>query len=105
MQLETFGPFEDSKLGIGLTYSSETKRFSLFKYDMGMERFDASSLEKFFHQSAQEAQQHAKTMLSCYEQFVTEVLALPVITGEKSELEWFAGAEVTHTLEMLMQMF
>ena len=71
MQLETFGPFEDSKLGIGLTYSSKTKRFSLFIYDMGMERFDASSVEQFFHQSAQEfyqiAEYYNETITNAYD--------------------------------------
>lgn len=56
-----------------------------------------------FHASEAEALSHAKEMHSCYETFVSDVLAIPCIAGEKSELERFAGAEVTYTLEMLMQ--
>ena len=56
-----------------------------------------------FHANKEEGQEHAKTMLDCYEDFFHHALALYPCVGEKSELERFAGAETTHTLELLMQ--
>lgn len=56
-----------------------------------------------FHANAVEANDFAKTMWQCYIKFMEEVLALPSISGEKSETERFAGAKHTYTLELLMQ--
>ena len=42
-------------------------------------------------------------MLDLYKQFFEEYLAMPVITGRKTEREKFAGAEYTLTVEALMQ--
>lgn len=55
------------------------------------------------HASEKEAKDHTLTMLDVYRQFITRVLAIPVTVGEKTEIERFAGAEATYTLEALMQ--
>ncbi|MDF2550195.1 MAG: proS [Chlamydiales bacterium] len=55
------------------------------------------------HASEEEARQESLTMLQVYRQLMEEVLALPVILGEKSAAERFPGAENTYTLEMMMQ--
>ncbi len=41
-------------------------------------------------------------MLNVYADFCEEVLAMPVIRGQKTEKEKFAGAEATYTIEALM---
>ena len=41
-------------------------------------------------------------MLNLYADFCEEVLAIPVIRGQKTEKEKFAGAEATYTIESLM---
>jgi prolyl-tRNA synthetase len=41
-------------------------------------------------------------MLNVYGDFCEEVLAIPVIRGQKTEKEKFAGAEATYTIEALM---
>ena len=41
-------------------------------------------------------------MLNLYADFCEEVLAMPVIRGQKTEKEKFAGAEATYTIEALM---
>ncbi|HJN37216.1 MAG TPA: proline--tRNA ligase [Gammaproteobacteria bacterium] len=55
------------------------------------------------HATSQEAKAHTLMMLDVYHQFVTSVLAIPVVRGEKTEIERFAGAEATYTIEALMQ--
>lgn len=55
------------------------------------------------HASASEANQHARRMLGMYQDFCEKALALPVIVGEKSKNETFPGAEITYTLEGIMQ--
>ncbi|MCB1119072.1 MAG: proline--tRNA ligase, partial [Chlamydiia bacterium] len=55
------------------------------------------------HATADEAIQETITMLEVYRQFAEEVLALPVILGEKSPGERFPGAENTYCLEAMMQ--
>lgn len=54
------------------------------------------------HETVEEAQKETLKMLGIYEKFFKEFLAIPVITGRKSEKEKFAGAEYTYTLEALM---
>ena len=54
------------------------------------------------HATAQEAQERTEQMLNVYAQFCEEVLAIPVIRGQKTEKEKFAGAEATYTIEALM---
>ena len=41
-------------------------------------------------------------MLNLYADFCEQVLAMPVIRGQKTEKEKFAGAEATYTIEALM---
>ena len=55
------------------------------------------------HATAQEAQAEARQMHDLYADFITEYLAIPVIKGEKTAHERFAGALNTYTLEALMQ--
>lgn len=55
------------------------------------------------HASAEEALTETRTMLEVYRQFAEDVLAVPVIVGEKSPGERFPGAENTFTIEMMMQ--
>ncbi len=54
------------------------------------------------HATAQDAREETLRMLSVYENFQRNVLALPVIVGKKTEKEKFAGAEETYTLEAMM---
>lgn len=42
-------------------------------------------------------------MLNTYKRFFEEYLAIPVVTGRKTEKEKFAGAEYTLTVEAMMQ--
>ncbi len=56
-----------------------------------------------FHASAQEASVHAKNMLEVYESFFVDALCLAPIIGPKPAYERFAGADVTWTLELMMQ--
>lgn len=55
------------------------------------------------HAFEEQAQERAKDCLEMYRDFVQSVLAIPVITGRKSELEKFPGAEVTYAFEAMMQ--
>ena len=54
------------------------------------------------HRTAEEAQAETMQMLEIYRDFVERDLAVPVIPGQKSESEKFAGAEATYTIEALM---
>ena len=55
------------------------------------------------HETAEDAQKEALQMLKVYEDFMRDHLALPVITGEKSESERFPGADNTYCLETMVQ--
>lgn len=55
------------------------------------------------HATAQEADAFARRMFDVYRVFAEEVLAIPVIAGRKSDSERFAGADVTYTIEGMMQ--
>ncbi|HHI78571.1 MAG TPA: proline--tRNA ligase [Planctomycetes bacterium] len=55
------------------------------------------------HETAEEADQETRRMLDVYADFAEDVLAIPVIKGEKSESERFAGANHTFTIEAMMQ--
>lgn len=55
------------------------------------------------HATKEEAEQEAIQMLQCYKSFVEEVLAVPVLAGEKTEMERFPGAVKTLCIEMMMQ--
>lgn len=54
------------------------------------------------HESDVEARNHALTMLKVYEDMGKDLLAIPFLTGNKTEKEKFAGAEQTFTIEALM---
>lgn len=54
------------------------------------------------HATAEEARERTIRMLNVYADFCEEVLAMPVIRGQKTEKEKFAGAEATFTIEALM---
>ena len=54
------------------------------------------------HATSEEAKEETLKMLNVYADFCEEVLAIPVIKGEKTEKERFAGAEATYTIEALM---
>ena len=55
------------------------------------------------HETQEEAQQEVFTMLNEYVDLVQNYLAVPVVAGQKSENEKFAGADKTFTIEGLMQ--
>ncbi|MBR0429473.1 MAG: proline--tRNA ligase [Lachnospiraceae bacterium] len=54
------------------------------------------------HATAEEAEERTVQMLNLYADFCEEVLAMPVVRGQKTEKEKFAGAEATYTIEALM---
>ncbi len=54
------------------------------------------------HATAGEAMEETLRMLNIYAKFAEEWLAIPVIKGEKTEKERFAGAEKTYTIEAMM---
>lgn len=53
--------------------------------------------------SEEEAKQDAKKMINLYQDFFENIMAIPVITGEKTEDEKFPGAVSTLTIEAMMQ--
>ncbi|HUU29692.1 MAG TPA: proline--tRNA ligase [archaeon] len=55
------------------------------------------------HATAEEAEQEARTMLDVYRTFAEQTMALPVVSGLKTEREKFAGALRTYTIEAMMQ--
>ncbi len=55
------------------------------------------------HATFEEAQEETMRMLEVYREFAENVLAIPVVTGRKSEKEKFAGAHATYTMEAMMQ--
>ena len=54
------------------------------------------------HATAEEAEKETQQMMDVYKWFNHEILAIPSITGKKTEKEKFAGAEYTLTNEDLM---
>ncbi|MCK9556668.1 MAG: proline--tRNA ligase [Candidatus Cloacimonadaceae bacterium] len=55
------------------------------------------------HETAEDAMDETLKMLEVYARFAAEYLALPVITGEKTEGEKFPGAVNTYCIEAMMQ--
>ena len=55
------------------------------------------------HSTREEAEAETYRMLDIYKKFFEDYLAIPVITGKKTEKEKFAGAEYSLTIEALMQ--
>ncbi|MDB4823688.1 proline--tRNA ligase [Acidimicrobiia bacterium] len=54
------------------------------------------------HQTKEEAKEEALQMLDIYEEFTQNIAAVKVIKGTKSEIEKFAGAKVTYSIEAMM---
>jgi prolyl-tRNA synthetase len=55
------------------------------------------------HATDHEAEQEARMILGLYRRFMEEWMAMPVLTGAKTDSEKFAGAVRTYALEALMQ--
>ncbi len=55
------------------------------------------------HATHDESRAEVQQMLEVYRRFVEEYLAIPVLTGKKSDREKFAGALETYTIEAMMQ--
>ncbi|MBP3448099.1 MAG: proline--tRNA ligase [Clostridia bacterium] len=54
------------------------------------------------HATAEEAQEETIRMLNVYADFCEKYLAIPVVKGQKTDKEKFAGAVATYTIESLM---
>ena len=54
------------------------------------------------HRTAEEAEERTIQMLNVYADFFEKDLGIPVIKGQKTDKEKFAGAEATYTVEALM---
>jgi prolyl-tRNA synthetase len=54
------------------------------------------------HATKEEAEEEVQLMIGVYRDFIENTLAIPVITGIKTESEKFAGAVYTMTVEALM---
>jgi prolyl-tRNA synthetase len=54
------------------------------------------------HATPEEAEERARMMLDAYTDMAVNEAAIPVIPGEKSEMERFAGALRTYTIEAMM---
>lgn len=55
------------------------------------------------HENKEEATEETHTIHQLYSDFLREVLAIPVVMGEKTEAERFPGAEMTLTVEAMVQ--
>lgn len=55
------------------------------------------------HATAEEAEEETRAMLDCYDEFAKNVLAIPMVKGQKTDKEKFAGAMATYTIESLMK--
>jgi prolyl-tRNA synthetase len=55
------------------------------------------------HATAQDAREETARMLEVYRSFAEDVLAMPVVAGEKPEHERFPGADNTYSIEAMMQ--
>ncbi|OAN99527.1 proline--tRNA ligase [Parasphingorhabdus sp.] len=55
------------------------------------------------HASQEEAMEETLNILELYRSFSEDVLAMPVIAGEKPENERFPGADATYSIEAMMQ--
>lgn len=81
---------------------------SVFRWEMRPRMFLRT--REFFWQeghnvfaSKAEANDDARKMHKLYQTYMSDVLAIPSIMGEKTEEERFAGADHTYTLEHIMQ--
>ena len=54
------------------------------------------------HETEEEAKRFTLEMLDVYAETIENLLAMPVLKGQKTKTEQFAGAEATYTVETLM---
>lgn len=54
------------------------------------------------HETEEEAKKFTLSMLEVYADIIENLLAIPVLKGQKTKKEQFAGAEATYTVETLM---
>jgi prolyl-tRNA synthetase len=55
------------------------------------------------HETEKDAEDETRRMLEVYRTFAEDYMAMPVMTGQKSEQEKFAGALRTYSIEAMMQ--
>ena len=55
------------------------------------------------HATAEEAQEETMKMLEVYREVAEDELAMPVLVGQKSDKEKFAGARATYSMDAMMQ--
>ncbi len=55
------------------------------------------------HETSAEAQEETLKMLEVYRDFAENILAMPVIAGQKTPSEKFAGADSTYCIEAMLQ--
>lgn len=55
------------------------------------------------HATAIEAEEETVKILEIYRSLAEDILAIPVLTGRKTEIEKFAGAEHTYAIEAMMR--
>jgi prolyl-tRNA synthetase len=55
------------------------------------------------HETEEDAETETRKMLECYRTFAEDYMAMPVLTGRKTESEKFAGALRTYSIEAMMQ--
>jgi prolyl-tRNA synthetase len=55
------------------------------------------------HATEEEAREETFKILDLYNEFIEEVLAIPVIRGQKTPSEKFAGAVDTYSVEAMMK--
>ncbi len=55
------------------------------------------------HETAEEAEEETRKMLAVYKDFAETELAMPVMDGQKTESEKFAGADRTYSIEALVR--
>ncbi|MEE8479033.1 MAG: proline--tRNA ligase [Candidatus Neomarinimicrobiota bacterium] len=55
------------------------------------------------HATADEAEEETIKILEIYRRLAEEILAMPVLIGRKTEIEKFAGAEHTYSIEAMMR--
>jgi prolyl-tRNA synthetase len=55
------------------------------------------------HETAEEAEEETRKMLAVYKDFAETEMAMPVMDGQKTESEKFAGAERTYSIEAMVR--
>ena len=83
-------------------WEKETRPFLRSREFLWQEGHTIHATYEEAHATAEDAEARTVQMLNLYADFCEEVLAMPVIRGQKTEKEKFAGAEATYTIEALM---